>query len=412
MLTDAMDGATELSGEVELHLRRAYATARRATDAHARVRELRDGDEAYLLSGAFDDDAILFDGEALEHHAAIVSSLTRSALAHGGFKADAVSAHIATACRQPSADEAVIHLREVLAQPATTYTIGEPLRMPYDSDEPGRVGRCLVHRSLADSAPRDPRGPLDDWHGKQFPARVITSTVTAHDPQSAYLRAVDAIDEAKAILHLASWDREDSRRTSTVTLDDGRIASIGSGGEGFGHYWSAYMILYPPYTHISEAAAKDPARRNELERRVVAATRWHYLSATNTWPSAALTSLMTALEALLLPIESKRARSSKGDKLATRLHLLGAAPWAPRDEKFKDWFISLYKHRNDATHQGTNFEEDLAVTHLRTITKLAIRWAADHLDRLHPGAHGRACITLDEALDEALGDRGRPEAAV
>jgi muconolactone delta-isomerase len=383
-----------LPDDVVDRLRAAHAGVARGLDVDGVLEEVRAADGAFAQYG-YREQALLFHGDAVDHLDAIVSQLTRSALAHGGFKAEALAGHVASACRMATADEAIEHLAHVLTQPATEHTFGEAIRAHFLAAGPITIGRCLLHRSLESAVPNDPPEALQTWQKNDYPGAVITATVTAHDADSAYLRAVDAIDEAKAIMWLVSEQSDRARRAPTLTLKDGRIAMHSSGGTpALGNLYLTDELLFPPYTHISGAAAKEPDERNEWERRVIAAARWHYQAGTTTWPSAALTASMTALEALLLEPGLK----GKGGHLAGTLRDLGAQPWGPPDVKFTKWFADLYDHRNDTTHEGHSYEEDLNVGRLLTITRLTIRWAADHLDRFHPSTHGRACTTLDEAL--------------
>lgn len=391
-----MTSTPSLPGDVEERLRAAHAHVIRGGDEiDAMLRRLRE-DEVPFAQYGYRDHGVLFHGESVEHLDAIASQVTRSALADGGFNAEALSAHVATACGKATADDAIAYLVDVLAHPEQAWTFGEALPTFYVGDGPHELGRCLVHGSLAVAAPDDDPQYLKEWWGKDFPARVITATVTAHDQDSAYLRAVDAIDEAKAILWLVSDVRQDRRRrTESLIIEEGRIRSISTGGEAFGHVHSTKALLFPPFTHISMSAAKDPDERTDWERRVIAATRWHYQAGTTTWPSSALTATMTALEALLLP---GRQTQRKGAHLAALLNELGAATWGPADHEFEPWFADLYRHRNDATHEGLNYNEDLEVGRLLTISHLAIRWAATHLDCFHPSPQHRPCTTLDQAL--------------
>jgi hypothetical protein len=342
----------------------------------------------------YGDQTLLFIDEAHVHLEAIIDILTASALAQGGFEADAVAGHVAKACRLSTAAEATEYLSAVVAAPLAEYTFGEPLAVIHAKGGPHPLGRCLVHESLRHAAPNDPPEVLTEWHEEDFPARVITATVTARDEDSAYIRAVDAIDEAKAILFL-STDHPERRRMLTLRLEDGQIRSTSTGGESFGHYFSPRMLVYPPVTHVSTAAGKARELRTPWEQRVIAATRWYYQAGSTYWPSAALTGAMSTLETLLLTPGLK----GKGGRIASTLRDLGAAHLGPEGVKFTTWFANLYDHRNDATHQGVNYDEDLNVQRLLRLTKLALQWGAHHLDPHHRSVGG-PCTTLEEALSK------------
>ena len=381
-----------LPAAVVEHLAAAHAGAVRGGVADETRREDETG-RPFRQFG-FGEHALLFIDEAHAHLEAILEILAQSALAHGGFEADALAGHVAKACRLATAAEATEYLSGVIAAPLAEYTFGEPLRVIHPKGGPHPLGRCLVHESLIHAAPNDPPDVLEEWHGKDFPARVIMATVNARDEDSAYIRAVDAIDEAKAILFLSTDHDRGRRRMSSLRLEDGRIRSTTTGGQGFGHYYSPHMLVYPPISHVSTAASKAPEERTPWEQRVIAATRWYYQAGTTTWPSAALTAAMTALEALLLPPGLK----GKGGRLAGTLRDLGAGHLGPGAVKFTTWFVDVYDHRNDATHQGVNYDEDLDVRRLLGITKLAIQWGAHHLDPHHDRIGGGQCTSLDEAL--------------
>ena len=71
----------------------------------------------------------------------------------------------------------------------------------------------------------------------------------------------------------------------------------------------------------------------------------------------------------------------------------------PAGTKFTTWFVDLYNHRNDATHQGVSYDKDANVRRLLRLTHATIHWACTHLFQFHASTHvGAPCTTLDEAL--------------
>lgn len=99
-----------LPSDVEDDLREGYSHAVRGNAAEAAYTELRESGAAFAQHG-LGEHAVLFYGDGLRVRDRIITKLTRSALAHGGHKAEALAAHIAVGCGKPTADDAVAHLR-------------------------------------------------------------------------------------------------------------------------------------------------------------------------------------------------------------------------------------------------------------------------------------------------------------
>lgn len=388
-------GAAPLDDQVEQSLRAAYASVGRGAHAEATLQRIRTASGAFQQYG-YAEHAVLFHGNALDHLDVIVEQLTRSALADGGHKADAVRAHVARACRECSADDAVAAFAAALASPPRAFNFGEAIRTYYEGDGPVSIGKCLVHRGICAAVPEEPPVAVTNTLSGEFPSMVITTVVTAHDEDSAYLRAVDNIDEAKALLLLVAYREERQRRANFITTDGGHLTGAGSGGERLSPVSVGNAsLLFAPYTHLSDAAAKDEPDRTDWERRTIAAARWHYHAATTSWPSAALTASMTVFETLLLP---PGYPTKKGKRISKRLHELSAR--VPNVDDIRTWFPTLYDRRNDAIHEGKSYRHDLEVGRLLALAHTTIRWAACHLDPDHRGWQQEPCTTLDDVLSD------------
>jgi hypothetical protein len=61
----------------------------------------------------------------------------------------------------------------------------------------------------------------------------------------------------------------------------------------------------------------------------------------------------------------------------------------------------LYRARNDATHEGRRYVEDLEVDRLVDLTGAAVRWGAWHLNPNHSDKQS-ACGSFDEVMEHDL----------
>jgi hypothetical protein len=205
----------------------------------------------------------------------------------------------------------------------------------------------------------------------------------AFDTRSAYWRASDAFEEARAILLLLSHPVVYGSTGNYFALaDDGRSTIRGSAPSHTPNLFVSRVdgvgIIWPRWRALSAAARKSRDERTEWEGRALGAARWDLHAMTSSFPSASLVAGMSALEALLLgPRDSRR---NKGKTLAARVlnfewHVRGV----PNDE-LSAWLRRLYaRGRDAAAHEADFFDDERDVERLLALVdRVSARLGAHH----------------------------------
>jgi hypothetical protein len=339
---------------------------------------------------------LLFRGESLQLIRALQGTLSRSALTHGGLSRRALEDLLTSACRLSvgeGSEAAILWFGEQLAKPRRRWVFVEPTGAFVPADQL-QLGACRLSRHLpADLVPEG----LIPTAQEQFTGPVVVTEVDARDKKSAQLLARDRIEEATAILVLASDHRGSFPRH--LTREPGGATSINSGGTRLiaPGFWDSEGRIHPLYRALSNAAERTDEERTNWERRSLASVRWFAKAAETFWPSEALIACMTTLESLF--IKDRRVRE-KGREIADRFTERWVGHGWSSDEQ-REWLRELYRARNDAIHEGRRFVEDLQVDRLVDMTAYAVRWGAWHLDPHHADREV-ACETYADVMEHDL----------
>jgi hypothetical protein len=223
-------------------------------------------------------------------------------------------------------------------------------------------------------------------------APLARTTVEARSMVTAAFLARERFTESAAILDLVVANSSSVDEVLLYRVTDG-------GGVTYSRpYWIVQDVvvdrghLVPPYRQLARAAEKPEDRRTEWSRRLLAATRWHSQARRDTWTPDRLGAAMSMLECLFVDHKENPKGAAIADRLTERLLLNHMTP----DEQIA-WLVRLYRHRNDAVHDGLDFPNDLEVDLLLDLSRSALRrfcWL------LVPGGKGgrRACRTFAEAM--------------
>jgi hypothetical protein len=255
------------------------------------------------------------------------------------------------------------------------------------------VGRSDYYRGLPGRLRRKHRIKSMETYG--FHPPFVTTTVTARDDKAAYVVAAERFAESGAILDLIDRRRLGEGSYYALRSDGAGKFSFTREGWIMGiHGLDANGRLAPPYLQLSRAARREEAERSDWERRVLAACRWCSLSARSPWPADRLVSLMVALESLFL--EGSKVRHNKGHEIAKQVTKRLLLRDMTQGEQ-ETWMRGLYQRRNDAVHEGREYEEDLEVERLSDLANYATLWAAYHLVPSHRPSR-RSCRTFAAAM--------------
>lgn len=354
-----------------------------------------DQSEPFLLVG-FQSPTLLFQGESLHLLRTLQATLAESALASGGPSRKAIEDLLTNACKisvLEGSEAAIVWIEAELAEPPHRWFFVESIQAYLPADEL-RLGGCRLAREPPTDVVPERLAPRVREH-LELP--LIIAEVNARDQQSARLLARDRIDEAVAILILASGYRKSlskhvlSHPEETTSIGGGPRVLIAS------EFWDSDGRVHPHYRPMSDAAARTDETRTDWERRVLASARWFANAAETFWPSEALTACMTALESLFI---KDRTIQSKGGEIADRFTERWVARGWTADEQ-REWFRALYRARNDAIHEGRRFVEDLQVDRLIDFTAYAVRWGAWHLSPFHSDKQ-EPCKTFAEVMEHDL----------
>lgn len=348
------------------------------------------GEEQLLDVGVAGAVTVLYRGRALELLRDLQERLAKSALAAGGPAAATLEQLLIAAAREAHAHgpaAGVAFIAQELAKARRTWRVFEPTNVAFPGS-PLRLGQCTLHQQLPDDVPRDVlRASGIDV---DFGGQVLEAEVAAADVGSARLLAADRFAEARALMTVI--DRSACRlryAPLTVDSDPNGLITVAAGGRG----WILYGAvddegrLSPRYAPLDAAAAKPEGRRNDWERRTVAAARWFAKACETTWPAEALTAGMTALDTIWV----EGVTREQGKLLAKRAQ----DEWSkihPVGESTGEWVVRLYRARSEATHVGREFVEDLEIARLLDLVQAAVRRAVWHLHPLHRPAG--ACTSL------------------
>jgi hypothetical protein len=354
-----------------------------------------DQSEPFYLLGA-QSPTLLFRGESLDLLRDLQGALAESALARGGPSRKATEELLTKACSisvLEGSEAAIRWIETELAEPPHRWLFAESIQAYLPADELHLGGCRLVRELPPDVVPEHVALRVRE----HLDPPLIIAEVNARDQPSARLLARDRIDEAVAILVLASGHRKSlnkhvlSRPEETTSIGGGPRVLIAP------KFWDSEGQVHPHYRAMSEAAARTDETRTDWERRVLASARWFANGAETFWPSEALTSCMTALESLFI---KDRTVQYKGGEIADRL----TERWVARGrtvEEQREWFRELWRARNDAIHEGRRFVEDLQGDRLIDFTAVAVRWGAWHLSPYHSEKQS-PCKTLAEVMEHDL----------
>jgi hypothetical protein len=360
-----------------------------------------DQSEPFLLMG-FQSPTLLFRGESLAALRALQTALAESALARGGPSRKAAENLLTRACSMSvvqGSEEAIAWITAELAEPPGRWLFVESI-VAYLPKQELHLGGCRLARDVpTDTVPE----PVEPRLREHLTPPLIIAEVEARDEESARLLARDRIDEAVAILVLATRYRGSHAPHALRRSDD--TTSLGGGSKVLigPEFWDDEGRVHPFYRSMSDAAARTDEERSDWERRVLASVRWFAKAAETFWPSEALTACMTALECLFVKDQSTK---NKGAAIANRFTERWVARGWSADEQ-REWLRRLYRARNDAIHEGRRFVEDLEVDRLVDLTAYAVRWGGWHLSPSHADGQG-ACSDFDQVMrhDRALTEAG------
>jgi hypothetical protein len=354
-----------------------------------------DQSEPFVLIG-FQAPTLLFRGESLALLRALQTALAEPALARGGPSRKAAENLLTKACVRSVTNgpgEAIAWLSAELSELPDRWLFAESILAYLPKDEL-QLGSCRLAREVpSDTVPE----PIEPRLREHLTPPLILVEVDARDEESAKVLARDRIDEAVAILALATGYRG-SHAKHLLRRSDGST-SLGGGSKVLiaGEFWDDEGRIHPHYRSLADAAARPDEERNDWERRVLASARWFAKAAETFWPSEALTACMTALECLFV---KDQATKQKGAAIAERFTERWVARGWTADEQ-REWIRGLYRARNDAIHEGRRFVEDLDVDRLVDLTAYAVRWGAWHLSPSHGNGDG-ACRDFDEVMRHDL----------
>jgi hypothetical protein len=354
-----------------------------------------DQSEPFVFVG-FQPPTLLFRGESLQLLRTLQGTLAESALARGGPSRKAIEELLTKACSvsvRDGSDEAIQWIAAELTEPPDRWFFIEPIRAYVPADDL-HLGSCRLARELpADIVPEQvaPRAQ------ERLAPPLIIAEVSARDEQSARLLARDRIDEAVAILILASGYR--GSFSEHVLSSPGGATSIGGGSRVLiaAEFWDDEGRVHPHYRPMSDAAARTDEERTDWERRVLASARWFTKAAETFWPPEALTACMTVLESLFI---RDRNVKNKGAEIAERFTERWVARGWTADEQ-REWLRALYRARNEAIHEGKRFVEDLQIDRLVDLSAYAVRWGAWHLNPHHSDKQV-PCEDFDEVMEHDL----------
>jgi hypothetical protein len=354
-----------------------------------------DQNEPFVLIG-FQPPTLLFRGESLALLRALQTALAGSALARGGPSRKAAESLLTKACGMSvvqGTEGAIAWIRAELAEPPGRWLFVESIPA-YLPKQELQLGSCRLTRDVpTDTVPE----PLEPRLREHLAPPLIIAGVEARDEESARLLARDRIDEAVAILVLATSYRGSHAPHALRRVDGTTSLSGGSKALIAAEFWDDEGRIHPYYRAMSDAAARTDEERRDWERRVLGSVRWFAKAAETFWPSEALTACMTALECLFV---KDQATKNKGAAIAERFTERWVARGWGADEQ-REWLRRLYRARNDAIHEGRRFVEDLQVDRLVDLTAYAVRWGGWHLTPDHANGKG-ACSDFDQVMRHDL----------
>jgi hypothetical protein len=350
--------------------------------------------QPYLLSG-LGPDQVAIEGPAVEILQRLERSLADSALAAGGPSRDYVGDLIVKAvrvARESGIDAGEEWLAVELARGLSQWKFYRNIDGHFPI-APARLGRTTL-------LPRAPDELVERFGDPRFTdvaldRSVLVAEVEAADRDSARRRALDAFDEALAVLGTATRFR---RRSDPMIADgDGRLVSTNGCGDTY-IFSLGESLTAEPIVGLEVAASKPFTARYDWERRCLAAARWLRVMVLTDWPSQALAAAMNALECLFV---EGRSVHRKGDAIADAIvrQANWRLPGLEEEDAMLAWLRTLYADRNDAVHSGAYYLEDFEVDRLIELVSHAVRWGSWHLASTH--AHHvprRACTTHADVM--------------
>lgn len=362
------------------------------TDLFATVERgpLRGGDlkHPYRVLALNPDEALIFRSNAVRRIREISKKLAQPS-AEQGWSVEGVDHLVEGACRKAIEDstaEAISWFESELRRPPRQWFVAEGLQVRFTGDTL-LLGKCQLNQRLA------PDYANEALLAEELSGTAMTVVVTSNDEHGARRQARDFIDEAGAIVVMA-----DGRYLGADLMIPhliGEVDQIPGYRSGLSKWLDISHVqdrddnLYPEYRALSEVAAKHEEERTDWERRSLASVRWYARAVTTSWPSEALSAAMIALESLFIRDRKERP---KGKRIAER----ASAHWRFHENQ-ESWLGNLYSSRNEVTHEGRYFVEEVDLYDLLALVGRAVHWAAWHLHDMHR-SDGERCISFDEAM--------------
>jgi hypothetical protein len=223
---------------------------------------------------------------------------------------------------------------------------------------------------------------------------VVFTAVDARDRETARILAAERFAQSAAILDLVFPPKVLAGREMLVAGEHAN--GISSSRDTWIIRHTSGTQLAHPFDRLARAAGH--VRQTDWERRLLAAARWHSRSARSTYTAERLTSVMVALECMLVAGKGNKGRTiAEGFTNRLRLHEMAT----PEDQI--DWLIRLYRGRNAAAHEGLDYRDDVLVDRLVEATRTMVIRFVYYLDPAHVSP-GRECRTFDEAMSRSLAD--------
>jgi hypothetical protein len=366
--------------------------------------DLDDPAEPYLVVGGMET-LVLFRGQALSCLNSVVSQHARSSLEHGGHSPHSVHQLVIDATRRHLRGESspVDWFEEQLFRHLDEYLLVEPTDV-FTQFHRLTIGNCDLVGRMSDLLPAE-LSEFDEWLDSMH-KRALIARLSARDKASATLIARDRFDETHSILAVLAPSADLKATRATYMDPETQMINGWSPGRAISplRFVDDSGELYPGYRQLSDAVRKTPGQRTEWERRVIAATRWHYLGRINPWATAELAAYMASLECVLIKQHSR----GKGDRIARVINELSPNASVEVKRKLRRRLPPLYNRRNDALHEGISFQDDIELSRLRALCSSVLGWAISHLDPWHRGVPDGPCTTFAAAhssTHDRLADR-------
>lgn len=335
---------------------------------------------------------VLIEGEGVPLLRSCQRQLAGRSRATSGFSPDEAQALLLEACQKAvegTIKGAVADLRITLAQPLADVEVVEhaDLILP--------TPRLIVGQTTYTRRDRTQFGPSTGPR-RDFAPPLASTVVRTRGYATAKVLARRRFDDSLAIIELIAPPQNTGPEATglRVTTESGGSLSFQWRGSIISARAVSGWQLITPYKQLAKAAAKDATKQTDWERRLLAATRWFMKGCRSDVAADRLAGAMVALECMF--VAGKKEKGFKGDLIAERLTARFKLNEKTADEQIA-WLKELYSARNDAIHEGRDFDYDLDVDRLLDLTRYALRGLVWHLNPKH-NAKGKACRTYVAAM--------------